>query len=79
MPVIVSVAFPALLNVIFWTVLLDPTFTLPKLRLAGDRVTVAAVPVPVSGTDCGLPAALSTTLTLAVRVPVAVGLKVTLI
>jgi hypothetical protein len=37
------------------------------------------LPVPVRETLCGLPAALSVTVTLAVRVPIAVGLNVTLI
>ncbi len=36
-------------------------------------------PVPVRGTVWGLPLALSEMLTLAVRVPLAVGVKVTLI
>lgn len=36
------------------------------------------VPVPVMATVCGLPAALSAMLMDAVRAPVAVGLKVTL-
>jgi hypothetical protein len=36
------------------------------------------VPVPVSGTVCGLPAALSVIETEAVRMPFAVGVKVTL-
>ena len=36
------------------------------------------VPVPVRATECGLPPALSVMLTLALRVPVAVGVKVTL-
>jgi hypothetical protein len=35
------------------------------------------VPVPVSGTVCGLPAALSLMLSEPVRVPVAVGVKLT--
>src|SRR5436190_15564114 len=38
-----------------------------------------AMPVPYKATFCGLLAALSWTLTAAVRVPVAVGLNVTLI
>ena len=38
---------------------------------------VVPVPVPVSGTVCGLPAALSVTFSVAVRVPVAEGLKTT--
>src|SRR5437868_6412324 len=38
----------------------------------------AAVPLPVRGTLWGLPAASSVTLSVPVRVPVAVGLNVTL-
>jgi len=38
-----------------------------------------ATPVPDNATFCGLPAALSVMLTAALRVPMAVGLKVTLI
>jgi len=38
-----------------------------------------APPVPDNATFCGLPAALSVMLTAALRVPMAVGLKVTLI
>ena len=48
-----------------------------KLRLVGTKLT--SVPVPVSDTVCGLPLALSATESEPVRVPVAVGLKVTLI
>jgi hypothetical protein len=40
---------------------------------------VKSVPIPVSATACGLPEALSVIVTLAARLPVAVGLKVTLI
>jgi len=40
---------------------------------------MGSTPVPVSATLCGLPAALSVMLTLPVRFPVAVGLKVMLI
>ena len=40
---------------------------------------MAAVPVPVRLTVCGLPVALSVRATAAVRVPLAVGLKVALI
>src|SRR5579863_571185 len=42
-------------------------------------VTLATIPVPLSVSDCGLPAALSATLIVAVRAPVAVGVNVTLI
>ena len=41
--------------------------------------TAGAVPVPVRLTVCGLPVALSVRVTAAVRVPLAVGVKVTLI
>jgi hypothetical protein len=49
------------------------------LMLAGVRLTTGTVPVPLSATLCGLPVALSVTLTVPVRVPEAVGLKATLI
>jgi hypothetical protein len=49
----------------------------PKARLDGDTVTAGAVPVPPRLTDCGLFPALSVICTLAVRLPVAVGEKVT--
>jgi len=51
---------------------------LPKLRLEGARLTVGTVPVPVTAKDCGLPSALSLTVTMAFRVPTAEGAKVTL-
>jgi hypothetical protein len=41
-------------------------------------VSEKSVPVPVRETECGLPLALSVTVTEAERVPVAEGLKVTL-
>lgn len=52
---------------------------MPKLRLVGLSVTEGAstIPVPVSGTLCGLPVALSAMLILALRVPVAAGVNVT--
>ena len=40
-------------------------------------MTAGAVPVPVSGTVWGLPPALSVTEMLAVRLPLALGLKLT--
>ena len=50
-----------------------------KLILPGASVAiVATAPIPLSVTVCGLPAALSVTLSAAVRVPLAVGLNVTL-
>ena len=56
-----------------------PTAWLPKVRLVGERLAAGAVPVPERLTLCGLPVALSVRVTAAVRVPAAVGLKVTLI
>jgi hypothetical protein len=44
----------------------------------GEVSVKAARPVPVSATLCGLPVALSEMLKVPLRVPVAVGLKVTL-
>lgn len=52
---------------------------MPKLRLVGFSVTPGAetVPVPDNATLCGLPVALSAIVTLALRLPVAEGVKVT--
>jgi len=56
-----------------------PAFTLPKFRLVGDTLSVGgAVPVPVSGIVCGLPGPLSVTESVALLIPEAIGLKVTL-
>jgi hypothetical protein len=46
-----------------------------KVRLVGENIAAGNTPTPVSGTDCGLPGALSVTVTAAFRVPVAVGVK----
>ena len=51
---------------------------LPKLRLVGEAVTepdVPPVPRPLTAICCGLLPALSVKFSVAVRVPVAVGLK----
>jgi hypothetical protein len=71
--------FPVLLRVTLCAALVVPRFWLPKVRLVAERLAVAPVPVPVRLTVCGLPAALSEMLTVAVRVPAAVGVNVTLI
>jgi hypothetical protein len=54
---------------------------LPKLTLVGVRVTAGAAttPVPLRGALCGLSLALSLRLILALRAPLADGVKVTLI
>ena len=51
-----------------------------KAKLVGERLTAAAVlvPVPERLTVWGLPAALSAMLSAAVRAPLAAGVKVTL-
>jgi hypothetical protein len=79
MLVMLKAAFPVLLRVTFCAALVVPTFWLLNVRLVGERLVPAAAPVPVTLTVCGLPAALSEMLTVAVRVPVTVGVNVTLI
>src|SRR5713226_8072090 len=76
MPAMMSAAVPVLVNCTFVAVLVVPTFWL-KAVLAGARVAAGAVPLPDSGTVCGLPGTLSLTLTLAARAPAAVGAKLT--
>lgn len=76
---IVSVPVPPLDKLSAWAELLVPTAWLVKLTVVPEKVTAGATPVPVSATVCGLSAALSVMVTLAARVPVAVGPKITLI
>src|SRR5580658_1560314 len=76
--VMLTAVLPVLLNVTVWAVVVVPTFSLPKLRLVAERFRPGAVPVPLRVTDCGLPAALSVMVTLAVWLPLAAGVKVTL-
>ena len=56
-----------------------PTTLLPKARLVGESVIAGAgaTPVPASVIVCGLPGALSLTVTLAARDPAALGVNVT--
>ena len=53
---------------------------LPKLKFVADKLTMGAgaAPVPVRLMVCGLPAMLSVIVTAPVRMPVAVGVNVTL-
>jgi hypothetical protein len=74
--VMLKAAFPELLRVRILAELVVPRGWLPKLRLVGERPTAGAIPVPVRGAVCGLPAALSLTEMLAVREPDAVGVNV---
>jgi len=56
--------------------LVVPNTWLPKERLAADKVT-EPVPVPLNCAVCGVLVALSLTVSLPVRAPSAVGVKVT--
>ena len=77
--VMLRAAVPVLLRVTVCAALVVLTNWLPKERLAGERLATGAVPVPERLTDCGLPLALSVMLTEAVSLPVADGVKVTVI
>lgn len=79
MLLIVRLAFPVLVNVTDWEVLVELTFWLPKFKLEVERLTTPESPVPDKETDCGLPGPLSAILIAAERLPMAVGVKVTLI
>src|SRR5438874_444914 len=57
--------------------LVAPTFWLPNVSEVGER-RGGAIPVPDTTAVCGLLLALSVTVKIALRVPVAVGVKVTL-
>lgn len=78
-PPMVSAAVPVLLSVTVCGALVERTATLPKFRLVGDNAAEATSPVPVRAAVWGLPEALSLTESVALRVPPAVGVKVTLI
>ena len=51
---------------------------MPKARLVGKKLVLGAAPVPVRLTVCGLPVALSVMVMEPGWLPVAVGVKVTL-
>jgi hypothetical protein len=76
MPLIVSVVVPTFFRVAVFARLVAPSPTEPKFKLVGE--SFAVVPIPLRLTFCGLPAALSLTLSAAVRVPLAMGLNVAL-
>ncbi len=79
MLVMVSAASPAFERVKDLGALEVLTCWFPNERLVGERLTAGAVPVPVRLTICGLPLASSVTVIAPLLVPVAVGVKVTLI
>ena len=70
---------PLLVSVMFSGSPVVPTNWPGKVRLEGERLATGAMQVPESAIDCGLSEALSTRETVAVRIPRAVGVKVTLI
>ena len=74
---IVSVPLPVFVIVNIWAAPVLPTATLLKLRLVAENATAGTAPVPVSLTASGLSDALSVIVTDAIRVPGAVGAKVT--
>ena len=57
----VSVALPAFFTVTVCAELVVPTVALAKLSEVGESDTTGALPVPLSFTVCGEPAALSAT------------------
>jgi hypothetical protein len=76
-----TAVLPVAVSVTVWAGLGVETFCAANVRLAGlmPRVIVWTWPVPLRGTDCGLPLALSVRTTFALREPAAVGLNVTVI
>ena len=79
MLVIVSAELPEFVSVTAWAALVVLTTWFPNESEAGERLTGELVPVPVTLAVCGLSLALSVTVRVALRVPVAVGLNVRLI
>jgi hypothetical protein len=74
---IVSGAFPEFVSVTVAALLVVPIGWLPKSMLIVEVTAAGAVPVPLSGTICGLPTALLETVMDAVSLAAAVGLNVT--
>jgi hypothetical protein len=74
-----SVAVPRLVTVTFCAAVVVPTFTLPNDKVAGESETAGELvaPVPLRATDCGLPTKLVAIASEPLRVPEAVGVKVT--
>jgi hypothetical protein len=76
-PLALNVVVKKLFRNTFWPAPMSQTpFAQVKNRVSIASGAAVPLPVPVSGTDCGLRAALSVKLKLAERVPGAVGEKV---
>src|SRR5689334_810914 len=72
-------ALPVFVSVAVKGPLVVPISCAAKVRLPGLSVApgVGSVPVPLSETECGVPGASSVTVTAALRLPSALGVKVT--
>lgn len=66
-----------MVTVICWAGLVVPVVCMPKESEVGERVTAAAVPVPVSATVTVGAAPPKETVNVPVRVPAAAGVEVT--
>lgn len=75
---ILRVALPLFVRVTDCAAVEAPSDSVPKVRVVGERPTAGAVPVPVRVTCWGLVEALSLKVMLAVRMPAALGVNVTL-
>ena len=72
---IVNAPEPLLVSVTFCPALVIPTVWPPKFSVEGESETSGAVPVPLREMVCGLPGALSAMSTWPVMLPVAAGVK----
>jgi hypothetical protein len=82
MDVMESAAVPEFVSVMVCATLVEPSVCEAKVRLVGESVTAGAataggVPVPLKATVCGESPALSVIVSVPVRLPAAVGVKVT--
>jgi hypothetical protein len=75
----VRVPVPEFLRLTLWVLELVKSSVVGNVKDIGDRETAGAVPVPLRLVVCGLSLALSLTDKLAVRAPVALGVKVSVI
>ena len=66
---------PRFLRVAVWVVLLKPTVTIPNFSALVGKDT--SEPTPLKATVCGLPESPSIKVSVPVRFPLAVGVKVT--
>ena len=82
MLVMLNDAVPEFESVTVWAGLVLPRAWLPNARAVSERLAIGEppveAPVPLRLTVCGLPVALSLTLSVALLVPLTVGENVTL-